>query len=153
MILLSQLNSPTWLKYLLMMHLELLIVLMPLLLALQIFLRKSFRLFDCEGVGVSWGKTDSPERPFAVILGGAKVSDKITVIDKLIEKAERNHYRRSNGLHICTGKWSRGWRQFMEPDKVELAKKALEKAKERGVRFLLQLIPLLLTVLILTINP
>ncbi|MEC8043733.1 MAG: phosphoglycerate kinase [Verrucomicrobiota bacterium] len=82
-------------------------------------------------------KTDSPERPFAVILGGAKVSDKITVIDKLIEKADviiiggamAYTFALANGLEVGDS--------LCEPDKVELAKKALEKAKERGVRFLL----------------
>ena len=55
-ILLSQLNSPTWPKYLLMMHLELLIVLMFLLWRCKSSGGKSFRLFNREGVRVSWGK-------------------------------------------------------------------------------------------------
>ena len=37
---------------------------------------------------IPWSKTESPDRHFIVILGGAKVSDKITVIDRLLDKAD-----------------------------------------------------------------
>ena len=82
-------------------------------------------------------KTDSPERPFAVILGGAKVSDKITVIDKLIEKADVIIIGGAMAYTFALANGQEVGDSLCEPDKVELAKKALEKAKERGVRFLL----------------
>ena len=82
-------------------------------------------------------KTDSPERPFAVILGGAKVSDKITVIDKLIEKADVIIIGGAMAYTFALANGREVGDSLCEPDKVELAKKALEKAKERGVRFLL----------------
>jgi len=82
-------------------------------------------------------KTDSPDRPFAVILGGAKVSDKITVIDKLIEKADVIIIGGAMAYTFALANGREVGDSLCEPDKVELAKKALEKAKERGVRFLL----------------
>ena len=82
-------------------------------------------------------KTDSPERPFAVILGGAKVSDKITVIDKLIEKADVIIIGGAMAYTFALANGREVGDSLCEPDKVELAKNALEKAKERGVRFLL----------------
>jgi len=80
---------------------------------------------------------ENPARPFVVILGGAKVSDKILVIDRLLEKANMilvggamaYTFRRAQGYK--TGK------SLVEADKVEVAKAALAKAKERGVKFLL----------------
>jgi phosphoglycerate kinase len=80
---------------------------------------------------------ENPARPFVVILGGAKVSDKINVIDRLLEKADAiliggamtYTFRLALGLKV--GK------SLVEPDKVEVAKAALEKAKARGVKFLL----------------
>ena len=84
-----------------------------------------------------WEKTESPERPFAVSLGGAKVSDKITVIDKLIEKADVIIIGGAMAYTFALANGREVGDSLCEPDKVELAKKALEKAKERGVRFLL----------------
>ena len=80
---------------------------------------------------------ENPPRPFVVILGGAKVSDKINVIDRLLEKADAiliggamtYTFRLALGLKV--GK------SLVEPDKVDVAKAALEKAKARNVKFLL----------------
>jgi phosphoglycerate kinase len=79
----------------------------------------------------------TPARPFVVILGGSKVSDKIKVIDRLLDKADtiligggmaytfRLALGHKVGLSLC------------EPDKVEVAKAAMEKAKAKGVKFLI----------------
>ena len=78
-----------------------------------------------------------PERPFVVVLGGAKVSDKITVIDSLLEKADTILI---GGAMAYTFELAQGrsvGKSLSEPDKVETAKAALEKAKQRGVKFLL----------------
>lgn len=79
----------------------------------------------------------NPERPFVVILGGAKVSDKIQVIDKLLDKADTILI---GGGMAYTFKLALGesiGKSLSEPDKVDTAKAALEKAKSHGVKFLL----------------
>lgn len=80
---------------------------------------------------------ENPERPFVVILGGAKVSDKIMVIDKLIEKADTILI---GGGMAYTFKLALGEKignSLSEPDKADTARAALEKAKARDVKFLL----------------
>ncbi len=80
---------------------------------------------------------ESPARPFVVILGGAKVSDKIKVIDRLLEKADTILI---GGAMAYTFKLAQGFKvgkSLVEPDKTDVAKAALEKAKQRGVQFLL----------------
>jgi len=80
---------------------------------------------------------EAPERPFVVILGGAKVSDKIKVIDHLLEKADTIII---GGAMAYTFKLARGFAvgdSLVEPDKTSIAQAALEKAAERGVKFLL----------------
>ena len=82
-------------------------------------------------------KTDTPERPFTVILGGAKVSDKIKVIDTLLEKADTIII---GGGMAYTFKLAMGQTvgdSLSEPDYIPTAKAALKKAKERGVKFLI----------------
>ncbi len=85
------------------------------------------------------GALENPKRPFVAILGGAKVSDKIGVIDNLLDKVDTliigggmayTFYvamGKNVGLSIC------------ENDKVELAASLIEKAKDRGVNLLLPL--------------
>jgi len=83
------------------------------------------------------GKTESPERPFVVILGGAKVSDKITVIDKLIDKADVIIIGGAMAYTFALANGKTVGDSLSEPDKVNLAKAALAKAEAKGVRFLL----------------
>lgn len=83
------------------------------------------------------GKTSNPERPFVVILGGAKVSDKIQVIDALLDKADTILI---GGAMAYTFKLAQGKQvgdSLCEKDQVETALKALEKARSQGVEFLL----------------
>jgi len=80
---------------------------------------------------------DKPARPFVVILGGAKVSDKIQVIDRLIEKAD---VILIGGAMAYTFKLAQGAKvglSLVEKDKTDIALKALAKAKARGIRFVL----------------
>ncbi|MCF7766008.1 MAG: phosphoglycerate kinase [Verrucomicrobia bacterium] len=79
----------------------------------------------------------NPAAPFVVILGGAKVSDKIKVIDRLLEKAQTiliggaMAYTFKLALGLKVGK------SLVEADKVDVAKAALAKAESKGVKFLL----------------
>ena len=80
---------------------------------------------------------DNPARPFVVILGGAKVSDKIKVIDRLLEKADSILI---GGAMAYTFKLAQGFKigqSLVEKDKTDVALAALAKAKERNVQFLL----------------
>ena len=80
---------------------------------------------------------DKPARPFVVILGGAKVSDKIQVIDRLLEKADALLI---GGAMAYTFRLAQGYKtgkSLVEPDKTDIARAALAKAKQRGVKFLL----------------
>ncbi len=83
------------------------------------------------------GELANPARPFVVILGGSKVSDKIGVIKALMEKADTfliggaMAYTFYRALGIETGN------SRVEKDKVDLASEILALAKDKGVRFLL----------------
>jgi phosphoglycerate kinase len=80
---------------------------------------------------------ENPARPFVVILGGAKVSDKIKVIDRLLEKADTLLI---GGAMAYTFKLALGQKigkSLCEPDKTAIALAALEKAKTCGIQFLL----------------
>ncbi|HEY3860722.1 MAG TPA: phosphoglycerate kinase [Verrucomicrobiae bacterium] len=80
---------------------------------------------------------DNPSRPFVVILGGAKVSDKIKVIDRLLEMADTILI---GGAMAYTFKLAMGCKvgqSLSEPDKQDVARAAMEKAKVRNVQFLL----------------
>jgi phosphoglycerate kinase len=80
---------------------------------------------------------DKPARPFIVILGGAKVSDKIKVIDRLLEKANTILI---GGAMAYTFRLAQGYKtgkSLVEPDATGIAKAALEKAKAKNVKFLL----------------
>ena len=80
---------------------------------------------------------ENPERPFIAILGGAKVSDKIGVIENLLEKVNTlligggmaYTFYKAQGHGIGTS--------ICEEDKLDLAKEILEKAKQKGVKLLL----------------
>ena len=80
---------------------------------------------------------ENPARPFVVILGGAKVSDKIQVIDRLLDKADTILI---SGAMAYTFRLAQGYKtgkSLVEADKVDTAKSALAKASAKGVKFLL----------------
>lgn len=80
---------------------------------------------------------NSPVRPFVAILGGAKVSDKIAVINNLLEKVDTiiigggmaYTFLKAQGYEIGTS--------LVEADRIDYAKEMIEKAKAKGVNFLL----------------
>jgi phosphoglycerate kinase len=80
---------------------------------------------------------ENPARPFLVILGGAKVSDKIQVIERLLDKADALLI---GGAMAYTFRLAQGYKtgqSLVEPDKAQVAKSALAKAAQRHVKFLL----------------
>lgn len=79
----------------------------------------------------------NPARPFIVILGGAKVSDKIQVIDTLLDKADAILIGGGMAYTFGLALGRQIGKSLCEPDKVETAKAALEKAKAKGVKLLL----------------
>ncbi len=80
---------------------------------------------------------EKPARPFVVILGGAKVSDKIQVIDRLLEKADALLIGGAMAYTFRLAQGHQTGKSLVEPDKTEVAKAALAKAKQRGAKFLL----------------
>jgi len=82
-------------------------------------------------------KTENPEKPFVVILGGAKVSDKIGVIDALLDKADAMLIGGAMAYTFALAQNRTVGDSLVERDKVDTAKAALEKAKAKGVKFLL----------------
>ena len=80
---------------------------------------------------------ENPERPFVAILGGKKVSDKIGVINNLLDKVDTliiggaMAYTFFKAMRLETGK------SLVEEDKVDLAKSLIEKAEKKGVKMLL----------------
>ena len=81
---------------------------------------------------------EAPERPFVVILGGAKVNDKIAVINRLIEKADTIII--GGGMAYTFRKLVEGitlGKSLYKPEWEPIAQAALDKAKERGVKILL----------------
>ena len=83
------------------------------------------------------GALENPAHPFVAILGGAKVSDKIGVIENLLDKVDTliigggmaYTFYKAQGHHIGTS--------ICEEDKLDLARSILEKAQEKGVQLLL----------------
>ena len=83
------------------------------------------------------GELEKPAKPFLVIMGGSKVSDKIGVIKALMEKADTilvggamaNTFWKAEGIPIGASR--------VEADKLDLARELVEHAKTKGVKFLL----------------
>ena len=88
-------------------------------------------------IGIMGAALADPKRPFVAILGGAKVSDKIGVINNLLEKVDiliiggAMAYTFFRALGATTGT------SLCEEDKIDLAKGILEKAAEKGVALLI----------------
>ena len=88
-------------------------------------------------ISIMGGALSNPKRPFVAILGGAKVSDKIGVINNLIDKVDTliigggmaYTFFKAQGLEIGTS--------ICEMDKIDLARELMAKAAAKGVKFLL----------------
>jgi 3-phosphoglycerate kinase len=81
--------------------------------------------------------TKEPKKPYVVILGGAKVSDKLGVIENLADSADRiligggmcYTFLKAKGIEVGSS--------ILEEDKIDVAKRTLEKAKEKNVKIVL----------------
>lgn len=79
----------------------------------------------------------NPERPFVAILGGAKVSDKIGVIDSLLEKVDTLIIGGGMAYTFFKAQGYEVGNSLCELDKLDLAKELMEKAKAKGVKLML----------------
>ncbi|XKL57619.1 phosphoglycerate kinase [Levilactobacillus brevis] len=79
------------------------------------------------------GAVDNPEHPFVAILGGAKVSDKIGVIDNLLAKADKILIGGGMTYTFYAAKGMKIGNSLVETDKIDLAKKILDKAGDKLV--------------------
>ena len=80
---------------------------------------------------------ENPERPFTAILGGAKVSDKIGVIENLLDKVDTILIGGAMAFTFIKSKGKNVGKSLIEEDKLDLAKSLLEKAQEKGVKIFL----------------
>ena len=76
---------------------------------------------------------DNPQRPFVAILGGAKVSDKIGVIDNLLDKADKIIIGGGMAYTFYAAKGIKTGDSLVEKDKIDVAKKILDKAGDKIV--------------------
>ncbi|MDT7015013.1 phosphoglycerate kinase [Levilactobacillus namurensis] len=79
------------------------------------------------------GAVDNPEHPFVAILGGAKVSDKIGVIDNLLSKADKVLIGGGMTYTFYAAKGMKIGNSLVEKDKIDLAKEILDKAGDKLV--------------------
>lgn len=77
----------------------------------------------------------NPERPFTAIIGGAKVKDKIGVIDNLLEKVDNLIIGGGLAYTFVKAQGHEVGKSLLEEDKIELAKEFMKKAEEKGVKF------------------
>lgn len=88
-------------------------------------------------ISVMGGALANPKRPFVAILGGAKVSDKIGVINNLIDKVDALIIGGAMAYTFDAAFGGKIGNSLCESDKFELAKELVEKAEKRGIKFLL----------------
>ena len=79
----------------------------------------------------------NPERPFVAILGGAKVSDKITVIENLLDKVDTLIIGGGMAYTFLKAKGYKIGNSICEDDKLDLARELMKKAERNGVKLLL----------------
>ncbi|QKG53024.1 phosphoglycerate kinase [Hymenobacter sp. BRD67] len=80
---------------------------------------------------------DNPQRPFTAIMGGAKISDKILLIERLLDKVDNLLIGGGMAYTFAVAEGGHVGSSLLEADKVDLAKSLIAKAKEKGVNLVL----------------
>jgi phosphoglycerate kinase len=80
---------------------------------------------------------NNPERPFTAIMGGAKVSDKILLIEKLLDKVDNLLIGGGMTYTFIKANGGKVGKSLVEEDKLELAKELIKKANEKGVKMII----------------
>ncbi len=80
---------------------------------------------------------DNPKRPFVAILGGSKVSTKISVINNLLDKVDTLIIGGGMAYTFMKALGEEVGQSLLEPDYIEYAKEMMDKAKEKGVKLLI----------------
>ncbi|MEV6103469.1 phosphoglycerate kinase [Streptomyces sp. NPDC051940] len=88
-------------------------------------------------VGVLKQLTEDVKRPYVVVLGGAKVSDKLAVIDNLVQKADRILIGGGMMFTFLKAQGHEVGSSLLQEDQIPAVREYLAKAKERGVEFVL----------------
>ena len=86
---------------------------------------------------VMGGALDDPKRPFVAVLGGAKVSDKINVINNLLDKADTVIIGGGMAYTFAKAQGGSIGKSLCEDDKLDYARQMIAKAQEKGVKLLL----------------
>ena len=81
--------------------------------------------------------TEAPERPYAVVLGGSKVSDKLGVIDNLLDKADALLVGGGMVFTFLKAQGHEVGRSLLEDDQVDTCREYLQRAEAAGVRIVL----------------
>ncbi|MDO5717852.1 MAG: phosphoglycerate kinase [Tissierellia bacterium] len=90
-------------------------------------------------ISIMGNALEKPEKPFLSILGGAKVSDKIGVIENLLDKVDCILIGGGMAYTFLKAEGKEIGRSLLEEDKIDLAKDLMKKAEEKGVKLLLPL--------------
>ncbi|SFD95826.1 phosphoglycerate kinase [Lentibacillus persicus] len=80
---------------------------------------------------------ENPERPFTAIIGGAKVKDKISVIDHLLDKVDNLIIGGGLAYTFIKAQGYEIGKSLLEEDKLDMAKEFMQKANEKGVNFVM----------------
>ena len=80
---------------------------------------------------------ENAERPFTAIMGGAKISDKILIIEKLLDKVDNLLIGGGMAYTFAVAENGHVGSSLLEADKVDLARQLIQKAKEKGVNLML----------------
>ena len=80
---------------------------------------------------------ENAERPFTAIMGGAKISDKILIIEKMLDKVDNLLIGGGMAYTFAVAQGGHVGSSLLEADKVDLARQLIQKAKDKGVNLML----------------